>query len=786
MEVKKHAVSSLEFEENSDVSSFKYHSVLQFINLLVMEIDLDLDRFSVVSFGGEYMLPITEGEFGIHFVKYITGCVYQDDVNAVKNFAKVSNIIALFYRGENSVSIEFRAKHYDSRLERFTEDYVTHKLTFCRVILDNNTRFLALGFLQKTQPDEIKPVITNTPSFVTSVIKSMQALIYELNFKKNKVVLLHNNLPNAVILQDGVLQEQLNQYIGKTVYKKDKDKIKEWTSPGFIDKFFSGSDNQLMFEFRAFDISGELKWYSLLIIKNTAEQNSIILIVQDITEAKHKETETMNTEIRINELVSLLYIAIFEIDFEKDTLETLFYAVKGLSYPSYKSFSAARDTLLTSQYVHLEDIKTVQEFLDYDIITETLAGDETEEILVYVRLYIEGDFVWHMISLIRDATEKNKAVILVRKLTQKQEEILENRKEYKIRLDRLTLLYNKETILQMAYDFYQDKFSHGLLVIDIDNLNDINESYGREYGDLIIGDIANLIQNVLLPGDLAGRIGGDEFMILMRDVKTAEDVKLRMYNIKSAISEVNFMDNCKVTASGGAALFPLHGNKFEELYYKAETALRYARSKEKGRFEIYGDEVYEWTVMSDEDNQLILLDEFGTYIEPKNTVDYDPLLVSRVFDLMYGSADGQIDNTVTTILSYIAKNFNLTCVYLVEYSEKENKYITRFDMDFSELNVSLKDYNGMIQGSADQYFADDSTFILGSVALLEDKVLKQKLEELNITATVQSKIEVNGVFKGFIGFDDSVNAREWTSAELQTFFYVSRIIGSFYFRSRKD
>ena len=61
--------------------------------------------------------------------------------------------------------------------------------------------------------------------------------------------------------------------------------------------------------------------------------------------------------------------------------------------------------------------------------------------------------------------------------------------------------------------------SHAMFVIDVDNFKRVNDTWGREFGDIVLNDVAAVLRRIFRRSDYIGRIGDDEFLVLLRDVE---------------------------------------------------------------------------------------------------------------------------------------------------------------------------------------------------------------------------------------------------------------------------
>jgi diguanylate cyclase (GGDEF)-like protein len=116
----------------------------------------------------------------------------------------------------------------------------------------------------------------------------------------------------------------------------------------------------------------------------------------------------------------------------------------------------------------------------------------------------------------------------------------------KSRNDGLTGLYLKRYFLQRLdlemerKKRYNDGFY--ILMLDLDYFKNVNDRYGHLMGDKVLANIARLILSTVRPGDLVGRYGGEEFIILMPTI-SREEVKIIANKIKNSVQNVIFKEN---------------------------------------------------------------------------------------------------------------------------------------------------------------------------------------------------------------------------------------------------
>lgn len=160
--------------------------------------------------------------------------------------------------------------------------------------------------------------------------------------------------------------------------------------------------------------------------------------------------------------------------------------------------------------------------------------------------------------------------------------------------DPATGILNKRAIHEYALERIQHSTKGGYLVlIDIDDFKQINDQYGHMFGDEVIAKTAEILRSVTHTRGMAGRFGGDEFMLVLENVPTEEDMRRIMKVIaKHADWAFNEKEGFKISFSCGISKFPEDGTTYEELFRKADGCLYIAKDKGKSRYIIYREELH--------------------------------------------------------------------------------------------------------------------------------------------------------------------------------------------------
>jgi diguanylate cyclase (GGDEF)-like protein len=141
--------------------------------------------------------------------------------------------------------------------------------------------------------------------------------------------------------------------------------------------------------------------------------------------------------------------------------------------------------------------------------------------------------------------------------------------------DGPTGLYNKVHGIRAIRQILEDspEASHALLVIDIDGFKAINDTHGHAVGDAVIKDLALRLRSAFRPSDVVCRFGGDEYMVLVRDLPDRLWLEKKLTDLAVCPAP-----DCTYAISVGVACYPQNGRQFETLFTQADRALYQAKA----------------------------------------------------------------------------------------------------------------------------------------------------------------------------------------------------------------
>ena len=233
--------------------------------------------------------------------------------------------------------------------------------------------------------------------------------------------------------------------------------------------------------------------------------------------------------------------------------------------------------------------QTIKEFESIPVIALTTSN----EISFQTEAFELGanDFIMKPVDARIAISRINNTLESVRHLKKVLEE--QNSWKLKSQIDEMTHLFNKITTEKMVTsvlsEFPQKK--QALIVVDIDNFKSVNDILGHKVGDHIICVVAGVLSSLFRNTDIIGRIGGDEFVVLMRNVPD--------YNVvtKKAAQLIDLFENKEglsipenISVSVGIAFSDDNDRTFSDLFSKSDQALYMSKKCGKACFSIYGME----------------------------------------------------------------------------------------------------------------------------------------------------------------------------------------------------
>ncbi len=218
-----------------------------------------------------------------------------------------------------------------------------------------------------------------------------------------------------------------------------------------------------------------------------------------------------------------------------------------------------------------------------------------------------------------------------------QEKELRDRLKYVAFYDPVTELPNRNHFMErLSFSISRTRATRrylALLLIDIDRFKMVNDTYGYSAGDQLLREIAERIRGAIREGDTIGRIGSDEFGVILFDLAKKEDVSKVVNKIFAAMEEPFLVegDEMRLSISVGVSIFPQDSDDAEGLITKAEIALSHSKGVTGNTCRFFEEE------MNTRMTEFVLLEKHLTKALDKGELD---LFLQPYFELSSGKVAG--------------------------------------------------------------------------------------------------------------------------------------------------
>lgn len=315
-----------------------------------------------------------------------------------------------------------------------------------------------------------------------------------------------------------------------------------------------------------------------------------VAVLEDITSQKEAEISYIKEEhYRQAMLSGALYWV--QVNLETDTIEK-FVDHKNIFPVAWKKKNYSvfiRDT--AAKRVHIEDREKFWETFKPEALKIAFENGQKEVSCENRRVDEDGNFKWHDSTayLLKDPLSKElKGLLCLKNIDEKKRQEL--KLQFQSQMDPLTGLYNKKMTEELINHFLGEqvlkKSTHAFLILDVDDFKNVNDRYGHLHGDHVLSKMAAVIRGSFRERDIIGRIGGDEFVIFMKNIV---DVQAAVNSAEKVcrIFREHFPGDEKISCSIGMAFYPMDGGNYEELYRKSDIALYKAKREGKNQSRVY-------------------------------------------------------------------------------------------------------------------------------------------------------------------------------------------------------
>ena len=736
-----------------------YFALVHYINGLLIELDMDRQLFHLIYNPYPELAFFQEADSLDQIGEMLRSrFVHPEDRKAMEQFLS-EEIGSFLDKGQRRASFQIRARGISAEGDLF-------ELTLMRINpLDNSHRTLAV---------------------LARKISSGETGIREGASVPMEATYLCRNDQNFTLLQAGRFQEKLAGYSIREVreifggrllelaHPEDRDMIRR----EFTRQLRTGTEVRL--EYRIIQKDGSVRWVynQSRLVTDPQGQEAISSFLVDIHNL-HREDNLLQEKLQRYEMIlAQTENVLFEWDISTDTITFSDTWEKIFGYQPPDKNCRWSQQWMDSLYP--DDVPLLA-----DIFGRLKNGSHYEMIELRVAT-AQGRYLWcrFRATAVRDNRgdlQKINGIIINIDAEKQAEQALQSRAEQ----DSLTKLLNKDAARKQAEEYFSrvsGNVNGALLILDLDDFKQVNDQKGHLFGDAVLVKIAQEIRKLFRGQDIVARIGGDEFLVVMRGVTDRNLLEQRclqlLRNLRDSFRDYKLRLSCSV----GIALAPQHGRSYYELFQHADQALYRTKASGKNGYAIY--------TPADDD----YLNQPGRTAVVSNPIDSDrepgmanDNIVRYAFRKLYSSQN--VESSINELLEFIGKKTNVSRVYVFENSD-DNRFCSNTfewcnqgipsEIDFLQ-NIS---YETDIPRYVDN-FDEQGIFYCPDVELLPRNVYDIVAPQ-GIKAMLHCAIRENGVFRGYIGFDDCEQTRMWTREQIDILTFFSEALSMFLLRQRRQ
>ena len=339
-------------------------------------------------------------------------------------------------------------------------------------------------------------------------------------------------------------------------------------------------------------------------------------------------------------------------------------------------------------------------------------------------------------------------------------------------IDCGTGLMNKRAITEFAnsktsaYNAGDEKGILYFIILDIDNFKLVNDTYGHMFGDEIIFKLANALKKAIGQRGVAGRIGGDEFLILLENIMEVDDIKTILKSVRKYM-EWDFNDKSstyKFTCSIGVSQYAKDASDYETLFRIADKALYIAKNKGGDRYIIYDREKH--GELDRNQSETVLSREHLAMMKPIDKSVMASELILLLSEIKKDAIQSVIDELVelmniSGVSVFVGENLN--CAYSAGFYRK---IISNSSYIYEQNYLDLFDHYGINTINNVEKLAIDYTYTY--------KLWKNS----EICSSLQILIKEENEIKAMISFDILGKVRrKWSEVDISILYMIARTLG---------
>ena len=753
------------------LGQIKYFTLLRYMDATAIEVDFNTGMYHLVYLSSRNFEQLKIGNrFEDSLKEFISHCVHPEDQERALEMTG-PRVEEFFREGWSRKGIRYRVYNLAAG------DYVCCEVTMLRIDTASPHDKKALFIWKELKESECSEKMGSL-TYKDQVLGGMIGGFQQCLNNQNMTMLYYNKgFQELTGYTETEIKEKFhNQYL-EMIYPADRREVtyqmREQLKQG----------NRLELEYRIRAKADKVIWIlekRQLVIDEQGQESFFCLLI-DVTQSKMAQEELRLSLERHKIIMDQTNDIIFEWNIKSDKISYSFNWEKKFGYPPIEEEVSRK--IPKASHVHPEDLP------EFKRLIKNMTGGAGYEEIQFRLADNKGRYRWCKIratAQVNSQGEPVKAVGIVTDID-KEKRISQQLRD-RAEKDSLTELYNKNTGRKLVEKWIESQHegrNGAIYMIDVDDFKQINERYGHLFGDAVLQGISSELRKIFRDDEIISRIGGDEFMIFVKDLSDKEEVLEKGKEILLSFQKmfhhnvISYQPSCSI----GVAVFPDDGRDFETLFQNSDLALYCAKSEGKDRLVLYDQ-----TQMSGS----FYLSQYrmttNTRIESDDAKQEEEKdLVEEAFKKLYQNR--KLDDGIYAIMEMIGRRFNVSRVCIFEDSEDGTRFSNTYEwcnegiipqIDLLQ-NVSYEDLGGNYKDA----FSEEGFFYCQDISQLSAEQYAL-VEPQGIKSMLQCAIFDGGEIRGWIGFDDCLIRRMWTQEQIEVLGFVARLLSNFLLRQRSQ
>ena len=326
-------------------------------------------------------------------------------------------------------------------------------------------------------------------------------------------------------------------------------------------------------------------WNNTLLRDFQGNVVGVTSIGQDITEQKWAEVALKKSERRYRNLFERNLAGVYRTTCDGQILDCNEAYARALGFQSVEEIKTRKSP---DFYHHPRRRETfLMKLRDQHVLTNAQSLLKRKD----------GSPLWVLENVTLVSDEEGTEIIEGTMMDITEWKLAEERLNYLANYDQITdlptrLLYT-DRLKQATIDASNHSKLVAVMLLDLDRFKNINDTLGRDAGDLLLRQVAQRLATTVHAGDTVGRTAGDEFTIILRDLENVQQAADTAQNILTVFEKPYRLEhqNFYVGASIGITLYPLDDQNIDALFKNAETAMYKAKQEGRNNYQFYTAEM---------------------------------------------------------------------------------------------------------------------------------------------------------------------------------------------------